>query len=525
MATLLQVVIAAWTLGDPAAGQPDPFRTACMVPADVRVYLHVDGVADVRAQLLGRPLARWADTLLASGQLGDAWGRLAEAVDVDEAHLFDVCFGRSATLILRGREESAEWAVLTEVDPGEISNLLGRLSPRVLGPSRRLSILHLRTHELLVARRGRQLLIGPWPASRLFNELVPNLIMAPEESLASCEALADARELGPGCAGLFVRHSPLKGRAGEAGGVGGWSVVVADLKGNRMTIRHAARFENAPFARPVIRHQWEMTPIQRFEETTILAFIEPMQHGGGPIDAFARAGLGKAAMTPQMRANLGPRQITTFSDLDGRLQDPPFDLRLPTVARIYEVRDPHNAWGQLDQHMLGLIQRIDGLRGDGEPLDLPDPWSFEPDKPRRVEIGTLARWLFGDIPGVDRVTLNWTIQSGPQGHWAIIATSPGHLNAMAAALASEPVGEPRLGQWASCGTFNGRQLAEHLRSWRDQSGLLVDPPDLGALREGLQMIWMLTEGIERGRWRLWRPSDNRMRLDAELTLSPRDSAR
>ena len=524
MATLLHVVIAALTLGDPTAAPPDPFRTAGMVPADVRVYLHVDGVAEIRAQLLGRPLARWADTLLGNGQLGHAWGRLADAVDVDEAHLFDVCFGRSATLILRGREESAEWAVLTEVDPEEISRLLGRLSPRVLGPSKKLSILHLRVHELLVARRGRQLLIGPWPASKLFNEMVPNLTMPPEESLASREAIADARQLGPGRAGLFVRHSQLTEGVGGVGGVGGWSVAVADLKSNRMTIRHAARFENTPFARQVIRHQWEMTPIQRFEETAILAFIEPMQHAGGPVDAFAQAGLGKAAMSPQMRANLGPRQITTFSDLDGRLENPPFDLLLPTAARIYEVRNPHDAWGQLDEHMLGLIERIEGLRSDGQPVDLPDPSSFEPGKPRRVEIGTLGRWLFGDIPGVDRITLNWTIQSGPQGHWAIIATSPDHLSAMAAALASEPVGEPHVGQWASCGTFNGRKLAEHLRSWRDHGGLLVDRTDLDDLREGLQMIWMLAEGIERGRWRLSRPSDNRMRLDAELTLSPRDSA-
>ena len=78
--------------------------------------------------------------------------------------------------------------------------------------------------------------------------------------------------------------------------------------------------------------------------------------------------------------------------------------------------------------------------------------------------------------------------------------------------------------WASCGTFDGPRLAAQLRNWREQAGQVVAPGDLSAFRETLQLAAFLAEGVERGRWRLTRPSVSTMRVEAEFRLSPPDSS-
>ena len=510
----LRVILLAAATVTGAATAADPFRTAALAPPDVRLYLHVEEAAAIRDEIADRPVARWVERTLGKGQLREACAALAADAGVDGTRLFDLCLGRGVTVLVRGRDEAVEWAVLTEVDPQQIGPLLGRLAPRVLGSKHKLAILHLPQHELLLARSGRMLLVGPYPRSSLFYELVSNLTAPPASSLGSLAALAAARELGGGRLGLMVRHEPP---------MGGWSVAVADIRGPRVEIRHAARFDDAPFTGGLTALQWDMAPLKSLEEPTILAFVEPTDTGGGLLEGFVTAWLGEAAMTAEMRANLGPRRITTLADFDGRLEDPPFDLLFPTLARVYEVKDPAAAWAQLDRQMILLVERLSGL---GPDLDVPAPATFSAGEPRRVQIGALAKWLLGDLPGAERVSLNWAVVAGSEGEssWCIIATHPDHLRAVSEAIARPPAA-PRRGAWASCGTADGRRLAEHLRSWRDQHTRLAAPPDAEAFRDALAMFSELAEGVDRCRWRLARPAVNRMRLEAELILSPPDSTR
>ncbi|MHC4414364.1 MAG: hypothetical protein ACYS0G_03675 [Planctomycetota bacterium] len=498
-------------------GASDPFRDAALAPPTVRMYLHVEGAAELRAEIADRPIARWAKRTLAKSQLREAWERLAAGSDTDAARLFDICLGRRLTVLARGQGESTQWAALAEVDPDDSARLLGRLAPRVLGPRHKLAILELPEHELLLARSGRLLLIGPQPQPGLFYEMVPNLTTPPAESLAADPALAEASRLGRGRAGLFMRHQPP---------LGGWSVAVADVRGPQIKIRHAARFDHAPFGSDVTELTWDMAPIRNLEQATILTFIQPTDTGGSPLDAFVAAALGDAAMTAEMRGNLGSRQITTIADVDGRLADPPFDLLFPTFARIYEVNDVDQARAQVDGHMIRLVKQLGRLAGDEVRLVVPDPAAFEPGEPRRVEIGFLARWLFGDVPGVERMSLNWSVVGGGEslGRWCIIASHPEHLRAVAEALAGQPP-PPILGRWTHGGAANGRRLAEHLRGWRDLEGLPVNPPQVETFRDTLRIVSELAEGVERCRWRLSRPAADRMRLEAEVILSPPDSVR
>ncbi|MCH8165472.1 MAG: hypothetical protein IH889_07680 [Planctomycetes bacterium] len=67
-------------------------------------------------------------------------------------------------------------------------------------------------------------------------------------------------------------------------------------------------------------------------------------------------------------------------------------------------------------------------------------------------------------------------------------------------------------------------LAAHLGGWRDQAELLVSPEDVEAFRGALRLFFELADAIERCSWQLARPSTDRLRLEAQLTLSPPDSA-
>lgn len=494
----------------------DPFRTANLIPPSVRLYVHVNDAASIRAEVADRSLGKWATNLIGQGQAPQAWVRLADAAQFDPGELFDTFLGNAFTIVVRGREETADWALLSEVEPSDTRLLLSRLEPRMLGPRHRIPILVLPEHELQLAYSGRLLLIGPQGPSNLFDEIVPNLARPPEDCLANEPAIAQAQELGGGGIGLFMRHEQP---------MGGWSVAVASVDGPRIGLRYAATFDNAPFARAPTKLNWDLTPIQNFRGKTALAFIEPTDATGGPLDAFLQVALGSAVISPEMRQNLGPRRLTVFGELDGRLHQPPFDLLLPTVARVYEVMNAAQAWKQLDEQMVRLVTSINELGEDAFELEVPDPTTFEVGRPRRIEVGPAAQWLFGDIPGIDRVSLNWTVVEGDLGAWSVIASDRRQLESTVAALSVRPVQEPVVGSWESSGTADGPRLASMIRSWGSRADVLAEPGRADELRSALQLFAGFSQGIQRGEWQMTRPSANQVRLDADLIMTPPDSSR
>ncbi|MHC4217771.1 MAG: hypothetical protein ACYSU7_04865 [Planctomycetota bacterium] len=536
MSSLSAIVVAAlvWT-GDQQAG---PFQAAAVVPPDVRVYVHVRGAAEVRSELADRPIIEWVESWLDRGQLPEAWQRLADAAGTESSALFDLCLGRAMTVVFRGREDETEWAVLTEIDRQQSGALLERLSPLVLGPKHDMGVFHLPDQELLLARGESVLLIAPHERSGLFYELIPNLAKPPDKALAAEPIMDEARALGPGRAGVFVRHAQP---------MGGCSVAVADLDEDRVKLRHASRFESAPFSTDVTRLRWDPAPVRGLEETMAVGFIEPTDIIGGRLDAFMTAALGVPLVPAELGDNLGDRRITAISEIEGRLQDPPFDLLLPTVARVYEVKDAKAAWQQLDDHMVRLVGALNRFGQGAFRLEPPDPATFVPGEPRRVEIGPLAKWILGDLPGLDRVSLNWTVTVAAQaevggeaegkvggmvggmvggpGGWCVIASDPRHLEEVARALATTPATEPDAARWASCGTAHGPRLARQLGTWRQQARLLAAGPDAEALEDTLSLMAELAHGLDRCRWRLCRPSAERVHLEAELQLSPPASTR
>ena len=73
MIALMAFFLAAAQLNG-ATRASDPFWAAALAPPTVRMYLHVDGAAEIRAEIADRPIARWVQSTLAKGELLDAWG-------------------------------------------------------------------------------------------------------------------------------------------------------------------------------------------------------------------------------------------------------------------------------------------------------------------------------------------------------------------------------------------------------------------------------------------------------------------
>ena len=346
--------------------------------------------------------------------------------------------------------------------------------------------------------------------------MVPNLLSAPQQSLAEHAAVKRGCELGAARAGVLIRHAPP---------LGGWSVAVADLEDDCLTVRHASRFDNTPFRSRITELTWDPAPLRCLEGTGFLGFIEPTDTAGGPFDAFVATLLGEPLISQALGDNLGARRITAFSDIEGRLEDPPFDLLLPTVARAYEVNDAARAWSQVDAHMIRLVGALNQLGQGSFHLEAPDTESFEPGRPRSVPIGPMARWLFGDVAGIDQTSLNWTV-AGAATRWCIVASHPDHLDAVAAALDTDtclPVAGEQ-GRWTTSGIGDGKRLAQHLASWSTHAETLAAAEDVAAMRDALNLLRELAQGVDRCRWRMTRPTLESVTTEAEFELSPPDSA-
>src|SRR5262245_41473430 len=155
--------VAAVAISRVAAAE-NPFAAARIAPADTKLFIHVEGAADIRKELADRPFGTWLRTL-GSGQCAVAWSSLAKSAQLPEGQLFDTLLGTQFTLIARG---DSEWSVITQVDPAAAGKLLAKLQVRVREPRDQMAISELPEQEMLIARDGSTLVIGPSKKAALF---------------------------------------------------------------------------------------------------------------------------------------------------------------------------------------------------------------------------------------------------------------------------------------------------------------------------------------------------------------------
>jgi hypothetical protein len=495
------LVIAATllvTAGTLRAG--DLFADAEFAPPDVTLYVHVESAAGLRAAIAARPIAGWIDAWLGRGQLPAAWQRFCAAAGMPPAALFDACVGRRVTLLSRGGEPP-EWVLLSDVDPAASAALLQRLEAQVLAPRDDAGLFQLEAHDLIVARRDGRLLAAPRAQPGLLYDVLARMARpAPSAALAAGPAIAEGRRLGEGCAALVLRHAPP---------LGGWSVGVAGLRGERIAVRHASHFESAPFRSRVTALAWDPAPLAGLEAQSILAFIEPGDITGGPLDAFMQAALGVPGPAQALGSNLGPRLVTAVSGLG--------------VARAYEVHDAGAARGQLDSYMARLLPALAALAPGAEAPSAPE--ASAPGAARCARIGGVAQALLGDVPGAEGLSICWAVAEAtpPAASWCIVASTPSQIEGLAAALAAPaPAGSVPAdrGPWTSCGTFDGRRLAAQMGDWRKMVERQASPMTI----EAFDLLVDFAAGVQLGTWRLSRPAAECLRAEAEIVLAPPESA-
>lgn len=552
MYTLLTLILAATlkcsasvsvTLDRPAEPR-DPFARTEIVQQDVRLYVHIDRPADLRANVRNRPIGAWTMRVLQEGAFHDVWTDISRVAELDGGTFFDRYLGRELTVIVRGERTRPQWVALTRVQPTDAQHLLRQLRAKVHGPRHGAAIYELPEHDLLIALHGNTMLIGPAGPGRdggdhdaegLFDLTLTGLRIRPDETLADLQAITRARELvdadTSGQIGLYMRHEqPL----------GGWSVAVARLNDATLTLRHAASFEHAPWSGEITAIEFDGLSLLEGRAKpphTMLAVVEPTDTGAGRLERFMLANLGHGLLDQSTRTMLGDRQVTLIGRpvSDGRVAGGQGDQReqprasvVPAICRAWELGDDvsiDDADAAIRSHFGEVVQRVNRMTRGA--FDLRVTSSDDNDDDRsidHVDAGGLARAMFGDLPGIERTQLCWTVAAGPHGTWALLATDVDHLKQTATALTRRDDGDgaavaSRRDRWASCGFVDGRAIAEQLRVFMQH--LAQQHAETASSRaRSIEMMSEFAGSIESATWRTRRPARNEMRTDIEVRFTP-----
>lgn len=491
----------------------------------------VENAAAIRAELEDRPIARWINAALLSGEAGRTWADLARHAGMTEMQLFDLCFGRRTTLITRTTGNESDWALMTEIDAATSARLLRTLRATSLGPRFGGSAYEVPEHDLLLVQRNDMMMVGPRPnaipkqrvaAPSLLQEVASRLdARAAMPSLADAPAMTAARSLPKSNIAVYMKHDPP---------LGGWSVAAANLAGDRVTVRQFARFESAPFTRDLSELEIDLAALHAFEDRALLAIIEPTDTGRSQFETFTLSAIGEGIVSPAMRRNMAERRLLIVGEVEGRDEPEPFDLQAPTLSLCIELRDPTIAEEQLDRQMTALARRINQNAQGRFCLTIPEELAFVPDAPRAIDLSPAGQWVTGGLPLAKPLSLSWRIARGESASWYVISSHPKQLDDTVRALGSVRTPGPdspaaqRL-RLHHGGVANGARISHHLRSWSDRADLLAMPDDMNELRETILLMSEFAAGVDRCRWRIARPARQEMCLEIELTLSAPESTR
>lgn len=503
-----------------------PFAAARMVPDDARVLIRVERASRLRRDLAQRPIARSLASLVGGGAAAKSWSSMARTLSIEEAQLFDNCFGRDFTYV--GRADG-EWVVITELGTDRTRDMLRLLQVRAREPHFGLAVSELPEQDVLLASDGDQVVVGPTQRSTLFFDVLerwgardavtandahaPTLARNPE-FVQRLEEL-DCRDSRASVA-AFIRHDrPL----------GGCSLIVADVRGDDVSIRQSARFDNPLFASPVTKLQCDFSPISIFADRALVAIMQPGDTGDGPLDAYLTAGLGVGAISPEMRTNLADRRMLIVGEADARQMPEARDILTTTFVACLELKNIANAPQQLDRQMATLAAKLNQL-GDGAFLiQMPELAALRACQPRQANLGAAEEWFTGGFPVMKTVSLNWAVADSPQGKWFVIGSHPQALQETIDALSLPTQPDARMiGRFDSVGVANGLRLGRHVQSWSDEAPEYTDPENVARVRSTLQTFADLASGLTDCRWQMARPTATTLRLEIRAKLAPAETA-
>ncbi len=505
--------VAAWPERGNAGATSEHFALTDALPADVSVFVQVERPIAHLDALRSTPFVKWAESHLSAEAIGPVWRDLARAAGTSPENLARVCFGGRTTFAERRNPRGrTERMIVLTIESRELNRLLRALRPTVRAPRYDSARYELEDHQLHLARRGEQLFVAPVDQIALLDETLRNLSRRADRTLESHEAFTHREELPAGDVSVFLQHGSF---------IGGWSIATAELDGVRLRITQRSHYERPPFARAVTALEIDPAPLSAFEHDALLAMVEPLDIGETQLELFALAQLGEGLLSREMRRNLKDRRLLVIGEAEGRQEDPPTDLRIPTLVMCFEMKSRENAMEPFDRQMVRFINRLQSLGRDAFSLETPEVREFRQQAPRSIDLSPATIWLSDDLPLMRSVSLNWSIADGPHGSYYVIATHPNELRGTVSALEREGIQPGRLVQeLQSAGFARGGRISHHLRSWAEQAELIAAPGQAEQVAEAASMLADLAVGLDRVRWRMKQPSRRDMRLELELTLSP-----
>lgn len=525
MKLLCAVCVSLAVFGSVASVASDPddlFADARLAPKDVRMYVHIEDVQQLRANLERLPISQWAEAILSGGQFLQAWSNLAQLAGVNSSGLLDILMGDDLTFMVRNSGSETQWVILTEVDDAKSERLLKRLKPRVHESRRGLSMYFLPEFKLLIARSEDGLMvICPQTRPQLFYDVLGRLEDDRREnlsSLAESRAVSKfARQLGPGQAGVYIRHNePL----------GGWSVATLKFDGLKLHIQHRANFAQEAFSRPITKSEIDLATLDKLKGHALMAFMEPNDIGVGMVERFIQQTLGgEPLLSNGMRKCLGASRIFAIGETEGRLQEEQIDLQLPTAAIIFELKDVETAEKLLDARMLRLSRELNRFGKGKYQLDIPNRRDFISGEPRCLDLGPMTEYMGGGFPVMENIDLCWQVVEAEKGSYYVIATHDQLLSDTVLALETKNTTLPLRGNWANAGFTQGIRISNHLDSVARQASLFADPENVEEFIATIQLISKLAFGMENMAWKLKRPCPNQMYLEVDIDLTPPLSAK
>ncbi len=516
---------------------------ARLAPPDAKLLIHIDNAAQLRRDLAPRPLASWLTSLAGESAVSKVWASLATSLKRDEAELFDGCFGRSCTFVARN---AGEWVVVTDLGEERTRELLRTLQVRVREPRFGLAISELPEQEVLLAADGDRVAIGPSAQSQLLFDVLQRWDAAKNApgindlvSLAISDEFSQRlAELPPvdrdGNIAAFIRHDPP---------MGGCSLIVANVHGDDVKIKHAARFDNPPFLSANTRLTCDFSPLALFANRSLVTIMQPRDVGDGPMETYLNAGLGVGLISAEMRGNLADRRILVVGEQDARQLSKPANILTTTFVACLEVKDASKAGTQLDAQMSRLAHKLNDLGRGAFLIQLPDCGTLKACDVRHADLGAAGEWFTGGFPVMKTVSLNWAIAQTPRVNagdlisqhddvetsdgpaWFVVGSNPQALKEAIDALGKPCSRDPRMvGRFDSCGAVNGLRLGHHMESWSDEAQEFAQPEKVNEVRSTLRTFANLALGVKDCRWQMARPTPDTMRLDMQVQLAPAETA-
>lgn len=513
-------VVLAVCLARGATAANEPFSLAGQAPADVSMYVEAERPAALWKEIEGKPIAAWVKSVLLTDAVRQSWKSVADQADAPDEALFDALFARRCVLMTRRTIDGVEWAVVLEVDRARALAVLRQLRPRQLAPRHGVAVMAIPEQDVLAAVEGDRCVIAPRTRPGLFDDVLAGLsgdrtaeVLAMSEPVKGLVATLRGEErMGDARISAIIRHDrPL----------GGATAITAAFRDGEAALRVESSFENPPFARGLTSLRWDCSKIDVFDRSGLVTVIEPTDIGPGSFEQFAQSVLNRPIISRDMRKNLADTQILTIGEAEGRTESPPSDMLTPTAALALRMKDPLRAEAVLDEQIVELTRSINALGQGSYLVELPDRSRFEPGGMRHLGLESAMNELGRGFPIMSSISLNWCVAQTPSGSYYVIATHPEQLEEMRAALRRLEETGGDVGRWANCGLLHGPRLAQHLRSLAEQAPRFTDPArpeDAEAFRSTLDLLALLGDGLERARWKMERPSRERMRLEIELDL-------